>query len=134
MYTPSSKSGDVEPESRIRPAVSAGGSGLIPSSEQRRFRRRCHSTQGAAFPHSRTSVKAFFVDSVRRIRLEADPRWLLASLLSPPGATATDIRQVISELQHVSRQQRTGGSSRLLASQPSDPGADAPPFVPSVSC
>ncbi len=28
---------------------------------------------------------------------------------------------------------RTGGSSCLLASQPSDPGADAPPCVPSVS-
>ena len=73
MYTPSSKSGDAEPESPIRPAVSAGASGLIPSSEQRRFRRRCYSTQGAAFPQSRTSVKAFFVHSGRRIRLEADP-------------------------------------------------------------
>ena len=29
---------------------------------------------------------------------------------------------------------RIGGSSCLLASQPSDPGADAPPCVPSVSC
>ena len=29
---------------------------------------------------------------------------------------------------------RIGGSSCLLASQPSDPGADAPPCVPSMSC
>ena len=98
MYTPSSKSGDAEPESRIRPAVSAGGSGLIPSPEQRRFRRRCHSTQGAAFPHSRTSVRAFFVHSGRRIRLEAVPGGaprLSASISegpasrSGPGSTPT---------------------------------------------